>query len=74
MYLEMIFKEIVEKNPGSRRITPIQLAAIRGHLKTSEMILDKFVDKPPNISTKKYNEGLLDALECFDGELYISVM
>ena len=65
MYLETIFKEIVEKNPGSRRVTPIQLAAIRGHLKTSEMILDKVVDKTPKISTKKYHEGLLDALELF---------
>ena len=65
MYLETIFKEIVEKNPGSRRVTPIQLAAIRGHLKTSEMILDKVVNKNPKISTKKYHEGLLDALELF---------
>ena len=62
---EIIFREIVEKNPGSRRVTPIQLAAIQGHLKTSEMILDKVVDKTPNISTKKYNEELLDALELF---------
>ena len=61
MFLEIIFKEIVEKDPGSRRVTPIQLADIRGHLKTSEMILNKVADKNP----KKNNEGLLDALELF---------
>ena len=65
MYLEVIFKEIVEKNPGSRGVTPIQLADIRGHLKRSEMILDKVVDKTSYIFTKKYNEELLDALELF---------
>ena len=65
MYLEVIFKEIVEKNPGSRGVTPIQLADIRGHLKRSEMILDKVVDKTSYIFTKKYNKELLDALELF---------
>ena len=65
MHLEVIFKEILEKNPGSRGVTPIQLADIRGHLKRSEMILDKVVDKTSYIFTKKYNEELLDALELF---------
>ena len=65
MYLEVIFKEIVEKNPGSRGVTPIQLADIRGHLKRSEMILDKVVNKTSYVSTKKYNEELLDALKLF---------
>ena len=66
MSLEILFGEIVEKDPGNRQVTPLQLAAIQGHLKTSEMVLNKVVDKNPNkISTKKNNEELLDALKLF---------
>ena len=52
--LKIMFEDIVEKDPGNRQVTLLQLAAIHGHLKTSEMILDEVVDKNPNkISTKK---------------------
>ena len=62
--LKIMFEDIVEKDPGNRQVTPLQLAAIHGHLKTSEIILDEVVDKNPNkISTKKDNEELLDALK-----------
>ena len=64
--LKIMFENIVEKDPGNRQVTPLQLAAIQDHLKTSEMILDEVVDKNPNqISTKKINEELLDALKLF---------
>ena len=62
---ETIFERIVKNDPRSRQVTPIQLADIRGHLKTTEMILDKIVEKSPKRSTKKNNEELLDALKLF---------
>ena len=64
--LKIMFENIVEKAPGNRKVTLLQLAAIHGHLKISEMVLDEVVDKNPNkISTKKNNEELLDALKLF---------
>ena len=62
---ETIIERIVKNDPRNRQVTSIQLADIRGHLKRSEMILDKVVNKTSYISTKKYNEELLDALELF---------
>jgi hypothetical protein len=59
---ETIFERIVKNDPRSRQVTSIQLADIHGHLKTTEMILDKIVEKNPNRFTKKNNEELLDAL------------
>ena len=63
--LEIIFGKIVEKDPENRQVTPLQLAAIQGHLTTSEKILDKVVDKNPMRIIKKSNEELLDALKLF---------
>ena len=59
---ETIIERILKNGPRSRQVTPIQLADIQGHLKTTEMILDKIVEKNPKRSTKKNNEELLDAL------------
>ena len=53
---ETIIERIVKNDPRSRHVTPIQLADIQGHLKTTEMILDKIVEKNPKRSTKKNNE------------------
>ena len=65
MSLEIILGKIVEKDPGYRKVKPLQLAAIQGHLMTSEMILDKVVDKNPLRFIKKNHEELLDALKLF---------
>ena len=58
---EIIFGRIVEKDPGSRQVTPLQLSSIQGHLETSEMILDKVVNKYP----KRRNGELIDVLQMF---------
>ena len=63
--LKIMFEDIVQKDPGNRQVTPLQLAAIQGHLMTSEMILDKVVDKNPLRFIKKNHEELLDALKLF---------
>ena len=59
---ETIIERIVKNDPRNRQVTSIQLADIQGHLKTTEMILDKIVAKNLKRSTKKNNEELLDAL------------
>ena len=65
MSLEIILGKIVEKDRENRQVTPLQLAAIQDHLTTSEMILDKVVDKNCIRFIKKSNEELLDALKLF---------